>query len=86
MLDSPITSRPEARQLSISQSSEDDFTQVEEFVQKLELESGQSLTVKGNLRQSLGFFYWCSEFHFDDHRKRVQITFCQPSFGRKVKK
>ena len=40
MLDSPITSRPEARQLSISQSSEDDLTQVEEFVQRHELESG----------------------------------------------
>ena len=55
MLDSPITSRPETRQLSISQSSEDELTQVQEFVQKHELESGQSLTVKGNLRQNLGF-------------------------------
>ena len=55
MLDSPITCLPETRQLSISQSSEDDLTQVQEFVQKHELESGQSLTVKGNLRQNLGF-------------------------------
>ena len=40
VLDSPITSRPEARQLSISQGSEDDLTPVEEFVQKHEFESG----------------------------------------------
>ena len=56
MLDSPITCLPETRQLSISQSSEDDLTQVQEFVQKHKLESGQSLTVKGNLRQNLGFW------------------------------
>ena len=56
MLDSPTTSRPEALQLSISQNSEDDLAQVEEFVQKHELESGQSLTVKGNLRKNLGFW------------------------------
>ena len=56
MLDSPITSRLETHQLSISQSSEDDLTQIEEFVQKHELESGQSLTVKGNLRLNLGFW------------------------------
>ena len=34
MLDSPIASRLETRQLSISQSSEDDLTQVQEFLQK----------------------------------------------------
>ena len=56
MLDSPTTSRPDALQLSISQSSVDDLAQVEEFVQKHELESGQSLTVKGNLRKNLGFW------------------------------
>ena len=55
VLDSPITSRPETRQLSISQGSEGDKPQVEEFVQKHELESGQCLTVKCNLRQNLGF-------------------------------
>ena len=32
------------------------LTQVEEFVQKHELESGESLTVKGNLRQNLAFW------------------------------
>lgn len=55
-LDSPTTSRPEAIQLSINQSSEEDLAQVEEIVQKYELESGQSLTVKGNLKKNLGFW------------------------------
>ena len=56
MLDSSITSLPKIPQLSISQSSKADLTQVEAFVQKHELESGQSLTVKGNLRQNLAKF------------------------------
>ena len=55
MLDSPITCRPETRQLSISQSSEDDLTQVQEFVQKRELESGQSLTVNSPSAESRKF-------------------------------
>ena len=55
ILDSPTTSRPEASQASSNQSSEDDLAQVEEIVERYELESGQSLTVKGNLRKNLGF-------------------------------
>ena len=56
MLDSPSTSRQEALPLSISQSNEDDLSQVEEIVPKYEFESSQSLTVKGNLRKNLGFW------------------------------
>ena len=43
-------------QRNIIQSSEDDLVQVEEIVHKYELESGQSLTAKGNLRKNLGFW------------------------------
>ena len=55
-LDSPTTSQPEAIHLNTNQSSEEDLAQVEEIVQKYELESGQSLTVKGNLKKNLGFW------------------------------
>ena len=55
-LDSPTTSQPEAIHLNTNQSSEEDLVQVEEIVQKYELESGQSLTVKGNLKKNLGFW------------------------------
>ena len=54
--DSPSTSMQEVMQRNIIQSSEDDLVQVEEVVQKYEFESGQSLTVKGNLRKKLGFW------------------------------
>ncbi|CAH3135751.1 unnamed protein product, partial [Pocillopora meandrina] len=54
-LDSPTTSQPEAIHLNTNQSSEE-LAQVEEIVQKYELESGQSLTVKGNLKKNLGFW------------------------------
>ncbi|RMX50519.1 hypothetical protein pdam_00024182, partial [Pocillopora damicornis] len=47
---------PEAIHLNTNQSSEEDLAQVEEIVQKYELESGQSLTVKGNLKKNLGFW------------------------------
>ena len=56
ILDSPTTSRPEASQASSNQSSEDDLAQVEEIVERYELENGQSLTVKGSLRKNLGFW------------------------------
>ena len=55
-LDSPTTSQPEAIHLNTNQSSEENLAQVEEIVQKYELESGQSLTVKGNLKKNLGFW------------------------------
>ena len=55
-LNSPLTSQQEVIQPSVIQSSEDDLAQVEKIVQKYELESGQYLTVKGNLRKKLGFW------------------------------
>ena len=55
-MDSPTTNRLEANQLNINQSSEDDLAQVDEIVQIYELESGQSLSVKGNLKKNLGFW------------------------------
>ena len=53
-LDSPSTSQQEVIQPSIIQSSED-LAQVQEIVQKYELESRQSLTIKRNMRKNLGF-------------------------------
>lgn len=62
-LDSTTTSRLEANPLKVNQSSEDYLAQIEEIVEKYELESGQSL-----LKKNLGFeIYWCSKLRFDHH-------------------
>ena len=52
-LESPTTSQPQANQLN--QSNEDDLAQVDQIKQNYELESGHSLSVKGNLKNNLGF-------------------------------
>ena len=52
-LESPTTSQPQANQLN--QSNEDDLGQVDQITQNYELESGHSLSVKGNLKNNLGF-------------------------------
>ena len=53
-LESPTTSQPQANQLN--QSNEDDLAQVDQITQNYELESGHSLSVKGNLKNNLGFW------------------------------
>ena len=53
-LDSPTTSQPQANQLN--QSNEDDLAQVGQITRNYELESGHSLSVKGNLKNNLGFW------------------------------
>ena len=53
-LESPTTSQPQANQLN--QNNEDDLAQVDQITQNYELESGHSLSVKGNLKNNLGFW------------------------------
>ena len=53
-LESPTTSRSQGNQLN--QSNEDDLAQVDKITQNYELESGHSLSVKGNLKNNLGFW------------------------------
>ena len=53
-LEHPTTSQPQANQLN--QSNEDDLAQVDQITQNYELESGHSLSVKGNLKNNLGFW------------------------------
>ena len=53
-LEPPTTSQPQANQLN--QSNEDDLAQVDQITQNYELESGHSLSVKGNLKNNLGFW------------------------------
>ena len=57
-LDSPATNHPQTNQCSTNQltSKEDDLAQVQEIAEKYELESGQSLNVKGNLKKNLEFW------------------------------
>ncbi|CAH3127943.1 unnamed protein product [Porites lobata] len=53
-LESRTTSQPQANQLN--QSNEDYLAQVDQMTQNYELESGHSLSVKGNLKNNLGFW------------------------------
>ena len=53
-IESPTTSQPQANQLN--QSNEDDLAQVDQITQNYELESGHSLSVKGNLKNNLSFW------------------------------
>ena len=53
-LESSTTSQPQANQLS--QSIEDDLGQIDQIAQDYELKSGHSLSVKGNLKNNLGFW------------------------------
>ena len=53
-LESPTTSQLHANQLN--QSNEDDLAQVDQITQNYELESGHSFSVKGNLKNNLGFW------------------------------
>ena len=57
-LDSPTTNHLQANQCSTNQltSSEDDLAQVQEIAETYELESGQSLNVKDNLKKNLEFW------------------------------
>ena len=86
-LDSPTTSQPEAIQLNTNQSSKEDLAQVEEIVQKYELESGQSLTVKGNLKKNLGF--WRSigapNFILTIIEKGYKLQFASPPLAVRLK-
>ena len=53
-LESSTTSQPQANQFS--QSIEDDLGQIDQIAQDYELKSGHSLSVKGNLKNNLGFW------------------------------
>ena len=53
-LESPTTSQPQANQLN--QCNDDALAQVHQFTQDYELESGNSLRVKGNLKNNLVFW------------------------------
>ena len=53
-LESSTTSQPQANQFS--QSIEDDLGQIDQIAQDQELKSGHSLSVKGNLKNNLGFW------------------------------
>ena len=68
-LSSPTTSRLEANTVKANQGSEDSLAQVEKIIDKYELESGQSLGVKGNLKKKLTFWrtIGCPTFYFDHH-------------------
>ena len=53
----PVLSFNKSSESTQGQSStEDSLAQAEEIVEKYELESGQSLTVKGNLSKNVGFW------------------------------
>ena len=53
-VESSTTSQPQANQFS--QSIEDDLGQIDQIAQDYELKSGHSLSVKGNLKNNLGFW------------------------------